>query len=139
VSDLIVFPDVEQEAGDHLTAAFAASEAFSDVRAAGRIPSRRPRRFVRLRATGGQQLTINVDQPTLVVEGYADTDTDAAEITNLAVAILMQAGRDRQLGRAAVVSPGVAVIGRPQNLPDPLTEQARYTATITVALRGSRA
>lgn len=139
MSELIVFPDVEQEAADHLTNAFSSSEAFSDVIAAGRVPNPRPARFVRVRATGGQQLSINVDQPTVVVEGYADTDTDAAELTALATAILLQAGRDRQLGRAAVVSPGIAVIGRPQNLPDPVTDQARYTATLTVALRGSRA
>lgn len=139
MSDLIVFPDVEQEACDHLTAAFAASEAFSDVIAVGRVPNPRPRRFVRVRTVGGQQLSIMVDQPTVVVEGYADTDTDAAELTALAAAIVMQAGRDGHLGRAAVVSPGVAIIGRPQVLPDPVTDQARYTATLTVALRGSRA
>ena len=139
MSELILFPDVEQEACDHLTAAFAATTEFRGVTATGKVPTKRPSRFVRIRRTGGQQLGVIVDQPTIVVEGYASTDTGASRLCSYAVALLVQAGRDRRLGAAAVVSPGVVVPGAPQNLPDPVTDQARYTATVTVALRGSRA
>lgn len=138
MAEIIEFPDVEQETVTQLAADFAADAAFGDVIVAGRIPSPRPRRFVRVRVTGGDQ-TLIVDRPTLVIEGYADTDTDAAAVCRRAVAYIVRAGHARRLGFAAVVAPGIDVIGRPQNLPDPLTEQARYTATVTVALRGSRA
>jgi hypothetical protein len=136
-AELIVFADPEQVLVDHLGSALAALPEFVGVPVSGRIPSPRPTRFVRVRVVGGTQTDLISDVPTLVVEAYASLDTTASRLAAICRALLEQGGRAGYL--AGTPCRYVDVVGRPQNLPDPLTEQTRYTATYAVSLRGSRA
>jgi hypothetical protein len=136
-AELIVFADPEQVLVDHLTAGLDQLPEFAGVKASGRTPSPRPSRYVRVQVVGGTQTDLISDVPTLVVEAYAALDTTAARLASICRALLEQGGRAGYL--ASTPCRGVDVVSRPQNLPDPLTEQTRYTATYAVSLRGSRA
>lgn len=128
-AELIEFPDP-------VDALIAELDPNMSVPVVGRVPSPRPKEFVLIRLVGGAQELV-YDRPTLTVEGYASNGTRAYTLCAAAVAYLMRAGRDGWMG--AIPCRSVDVFARPADLPDPLTEQARYTATVAVTLRGSGA
>jgi hypothetical protein len=134
-AELIVPPDPVDVVATELNAAFPAVSGYETVRAGGSVPAQRPRQFVRLRAVGGAQDTVVHVTPTVAVESYADTPGDAAQLANVAHAILLTAGRNLRMG--GMPCSGVAVFALPQDLPDPTTDQARSTATYAVSLRGA--
>lgn len=101
-----------------------------------RIPNPRPAEFVRVVSAGGGGRDLVTDVASLVVEGFAVTETAARALCALAVAHAQAAGRSGSLG--GVTCYGVRVAGLPANLPMPsVPDRYRYTATITADLRRS--
>lgn len=117
-----------------LTAELGAQPGFAGVKATGRIPNPRPARFVRVRAVGGVEVDVITAAPTLAVESYAATDEDAEALGEMCHALILRAGRVGRMGAVAVRT--VDVLSRPQQLPDPVTDQSRYSATYSVLFRG---
>lgn len=124
VADLIVFPDVED-----LAIAAVNQDGRSGVSWYGRVPATRPDEFGRIIRVGGVRETLVSDAAMLAVEGWAQTDARAVAIVNLGRAILE--------AQDAVLF-GCREISGPANLPDPTTDQVRYTLTIQIRVRGAR-
>lgn len=105
----------------------------SDVPAVGRIPNPRPRKFVRVRTGGGSDVDLVAVQPTVFVECYADKIEDAESLSLDCDALMSKASLEGWLLTVSVRR--IDVVSRPQELPDPLTDQARFTATYAPVLR----
>lgn len=105
----------------------------SDVPAVGRIPNPRPRKFVRVRTGGGSDVDLVAVRPTVFVECYADKVEDAEALSLECDSWLAQASLEGWLLEIPVRK--IETISRPQELPDPLTDQARFTATYAPILR----
>ncbi|WP_025158908.1 hypothetical protein [Leifsonia aquatica] len=128
-ADLILFPD-EIDIACTLIDQALATAGEQDVSALGRVPSVRPREFVRVIAAGGIRETLVTRRVTLLLEGWAATETRARRLCDLACAAIYAADSDLF---------GTDEPGTPANLPDPVSKQERYTATVTTRLRASRA
>lgn len=119
----------------HLDPAYTASSEFSVVRAFGRVPSPRPKRFVRVLRAGGQQVDLVTLEPLVIVESWGGTDEDAESLADFTHSVLLKAARDGFLGDVPMRRLGVA--SAPQRLPDPVSGQDRYSAMYAPQLRGS--
>ena len=96
------------------------------VEAFGSIPEVRPSSFITVERTGGQQ-TVIVDSPTLAVQCWAETRSEAMKLADLVAARL----RDGWRQQPYVASCDVNSI---YNFPDPDSGQARYQLTVTATL-----
>lgn len=124
--EVIVFPDaVDMACG--IVAGLGVS-VLGGARVVGRVPSPRPSRFVRILLAGGTRETLTTRDTTLLVEGWAQTESDALRLCEIATAILLSVEGDMFGGRE---------IGAPTLLPDPTSQQERATATVGVRVRGS--
>jgi hypothetical protein len=129
-AELIVPPDSVMAVVRELNAALPSTE-----RAAGRVPSPRPKKFVRVRAAGGTPASLVHVTPTVLVESYATTDGDADDLARRCHAIIVRAARNGWMG--GIPCADVGVFAMPADLPDPDTDQARSTATYAVTLRAA--
>lgn len=134
MAETILFPPGAAVVSEFLNDALAASGEFPGVTAAGLIPNPRPPSFVRVRTGGGSDIDVAAADATVYVESYASRYADAAVLGEYCHASLLRGAREGWLGDYAVRD--VQVISRPQDLPDPLTDQPRITATYAVRLRG---
>lgn len=125
--DLWVFPDGEQLLIDWLR------HYDDDVQVEPTVPNPRPARWVRVRRVGGPRRDLVTDQPLLVVEAWDDDDADARDLLQLT-----RARVDAIEGQVfdGVTVYGVTEVGGPGSLPDPTSDQPRWTFTVQVALRG---
>lgn len=98
-----------------------------------RIPNPRPASFVRVRRAGGAIEGIVLDSALLTVDAYADTEEAASDLAGYCRAILASVRGVH--GAHLVVRTEEA--GGPVQMPDPETDQPRYTFTASVTLRGS--
>lgn len=130
MAEAIMFPDVEEVVRAYLATELAARSDTASVHID--VPTTRPKRFVRVIRTGGQR-TLVVDNATLAIECWAD-DSSAAERLAALVRALVHAMRGTTISGATVYD--VAEFGGPANLPDPTSDQARYTMTESVGVRG---
>jgi hypothetical protein len=99
-----------------------------------RVPSPRPDRFVTIARTGGVRSNVVTDKPLLTVEAWGSSDEQAHDLAQLARTGL-HAMRGRSVAGVAVYRINEA--GGPVNLPDPVSQQSRYTFTLEVAMRGA--
>lgn len=128
-----MFADIEMLLVDHLTEQLDQLDVGIPV--STRVPTingERPDEFVRLMVTGGAQRDIVVDSPLITVEAWAQRESRAVAIASLCRAIIH--GIDTIQG---VQFHRIESMSRPQNLPDPTTDQIRYTATYSIDYRGS--
>ena len=130
--ELSVQGDVEQLALDAIGAGFALIPEVSRVPASTKIKvvsGVTADEFVRVWASNLFQETLVTDAPTLTVEGWANTETRAARILALAVAVLKE-----QEGTLF----GVSQIGGVGNNPHPdYPSKFRYSALLEVRARAS--
>lgn len=125
--DVVIFPDAEQIVLDHLD-----DEMGVDV--GSHVPNPRPTEFLLVRRLGGPRMNEVADNAMLGVEAWGASVAAAHD--------LIQEARGLILAMRGTVHSGVAVyriteIGGPAQLPDPLSDQPRYTYTVQVAMRGS--
>lgn len=128
VAELLVAPSASKAVYEYLDANLAA-----DVPARGRIPNPRPRKFVRVRTGGGSDVDLVTVQPTVFVESYANTIEEAEALANECDALMSKASLEGWLLEIPVRA--VKTLSRPQELPDPQTDQHRFTATYAPLLR----
>jgi hypothetical protein len=99
-----------------------------------RVPNPRPTTFVLVRRTGGPKRNLVTDQAQITVESWAATCEDAADLAQSARAIMNDLP-GQSIGGVLVVR--VEEASGPADLPDPLSDQPRYSQTFSVALRGT--
>lgn len=97
------------------------------------IPKQRPPEFLLVLSGGGTQRDLVVDNPTIIVEAWADRPSRAIELAQAARG-LMHWFTD--INGTPVYN--VSEFAAPGDLPDPLSHQARYTATYSVPMRTAR-
>lgn len=130
----VEFTDVEQLCIDVLRPLMAArGMPYPMSTTVPREPAPRPAAFWRLLPTGGNRANIVVDNATLTVESWATTETQASAMARKIRAVIES---------IAGTVHGQTVIYRtrdfsaPVNLPDPTSDQIRYTSTGSLYLRG---
>lgn len=124
--DLWVFPDGEQLVIDWLRDRL-------DVPVEPKVPNPRPASWVKVTRVGGPRRDLVTDHPMLVVEAWDDDDADARDLLQLARAHV-DAMRGQVIDDVTVY--GITEVGGPANLPDPTSDQPRWTFTVQVAIRG---
>lgn len=122
--ELVIFPDVEALAVQVINA----DSRRGSTKWATRVPNPRPDEFGRLMRFGGPRGTFVSENAELILEGWAQSEARALQILNFGRAIL--AAQDGPLF-------GYNELSGPSNLPDPTTDQIRYTMNVTVRARGS--
>lgn len=132
MAELISFPDPESVLTSFLTAQNV-SGTFAGVKASTQVPNPRPNEFVRVLLVGGFQETLVTDVPRLVVEAWGNSKSRAQGLAARCRSLIDAAARDGVMGSATLLR--VNVVSRPANLPDPDSNQYRYTATYELALR----
>ena len=124
--ETIVFPDAVQLVCDHLRAALTPTPVVS------RVPTTRPASFVRVRRVGGVRRNLVTDEPTLTVEAWAASEQAAHDLSQLARAHIYAMPGGGDVYR-------VTEFAGPALLPDPLSDQSRFTFTVSVATVGEAA
>lgn len=97
------------------------------------IPTKRPTEFIRVLGAGGSEQDAVVDVPTIVIEAWATRASRAIELAQAARG-LMHWFTDI----AGTPVYNVTEFAGPGDLPDPLSNQARFTATYSVSMRTAR-
>lgn len=136
MSEVILFPDVEDAARLYLAAQFGARAGFTSVAATtGSKPATFPAEFVHVTRTGGPGDLV-IDRPQITVEAYAKRGSRAVSIANLARGLLNAAAREGQMGAVTVY--GLTEFSGPYLDPDPdAPSYTRYSATYQLAVRGN--
>jgi metal-dependent amidase/aminoacylase/carboxypeptidase family protein len=128
----ILFPDAAAAVIGALNTQLPAL-GFTSVPVRSRVPNPRPSRFVLVFRTGGPRANVVTDSAQLTIEAWAASDVDAHDLAQAARAVL--------IGMEGAVTGGVTVYGidefsGPAFLPDPESDQSRYTWTASVNVRG---
>ncbi|MDJ0338264.1 hypothetical protein [Cryobacterium sp. PH31-O1] len=128
----VIFDDIEAVIVAYLTDALKRYGRPVPVRTS--IPSggNAPEAWVKVLVTGGVRRHETIDTATVILEAWAATETDAQDLSALVRAVFP--GIADRTGRPAVY--GTTELSRPQNLPDPTSGKARYTATSSIRYRG---
>lgn len=124
-AEVIVFPDPVDTATSAVGQIAGTTLAVPIV---GRVPEVRPKRFIRILSAGGSRETLVSRRQTLLIEGWAQTETDAMRLCEIATAALLAVEGD-VFGGIEIASPAL--------LPDPTSTQERATATVEVRVRGT--
>lgn len=128
----VLFPDAAGVAIDYLRAELEARDDGATVEP--RIPLPRPERFVTVRRSGGTKANIVQDGPLLIFEAWGDAEEDAQDLAQLCRA-LMQKTQGTVVDAVSIGH--VTEVGGVVSLPDPRSDQARYTFVLRVLMRGA--
>lgn len=128
----VLFPDITDRVVAEIQSRLAERGDTVPVRTL--VPNPRPARFVTVRRIGGARLNLVADNPTITIEAWGTDEADAHDLCQLA--------RTFVYAMRGTVHDGVGIyrigeFGGPANLPDPLSDQPRYSCTMTVACRGA--
>lgn len=131
---LTVFPDAALITITALRVTLADLGDTAEIHA--RIPNPRPDRFVTVNRSGGPRQTIVSDAAQLDVESWDLLPEDAHDLAQLARAAIH--------AMANTIHGGVQVyfvneFSGPAELPDPVSNQARYVQSFQVSMRGAAA
>lgn len=129
--EAIVFPDAAAALIEYLTEEFAARGETASVHRS--VPDPRPTRFVTVYRVGGTRRGVVLDMPREAVDAWAETPEDAHDLLMLARALI---GAVEGRTVAGVQFGRVTEAGGPIDLPDPESEQARWTYQPELAVRG---
>lgn len=124
------FPDIEKLARLHLMTGAYTGGASVHIK----VPSTRPATFLRVWRTGGAALNRVLDEPLITVESWSSvSDGYAVDNANTARQLLLNASGSMPLVRA------VEEVTGPYYDPDPVSGVTRYTFTVRMRVRASRA
>lgn len=130
--EVVLFPDAALLFVDYLTAELAARS--DDAVAVRDVPNPRPPRFVTVHLGGGVRQTIITDRPTLLVECWASTAAEAHDLAQLCRGLVNALAGTTQAGTTIY---RVDELGGPVDLPDPVSNQPRFTFSVQAHLRGA--
>lgn len=123
----MILPDVEALVVAYLT------DRLGDVTVAVKVPNPRPSPLVRVWRTGGPATNRVLDEAQITVQAWATTTLAAADL----------AGTCRDLLLAAANRDAIPLLRRAEDVsgtyydPDPDVTDARYTATLRLAVRAT--
>ena len=127
----VVFPDAVAIAveflNDNLSALGATATAYDAP------PSPRPDEFVTVRRTGGPALGKVWDAAQLTFESWSTTTEGASDLAQI-VRAAMRTATGEVVSSTAIGR--VQEASGPADLPDPLSDQSRFSQTFVVNLRG---
>lgn len=131
----ILFPDALAAVIGALNAQLTAF-GFTGVPVRSKVPNPRPARFVRVFDTGGARANLVTHAAQMTVEAWSSSDADAKALALAAWAIVG--------GLEGTVTGGLTFyavndFSGPVYLPDPESDQSRYTWTTSVNVRGAAA
>lgn len=124
----ILFPDAASAVITALNAQLAAL-GFSGVGVYSRVPAVRPSQFVLVFRTGGARDSLVIDGAQLTFEAWAANDEDAHDLAQAVRAIVI--GLEHSASAY-----GIEELAGPANLPDPTSNQSRFTFSSVVNVRG---
>lgn len=127
IAPSVVFPDAAAVASGYLRPRLA--DPVGTL-----VPTVRPPRFILVRRLGGPRRNVVVDAPMLGIECWAESDEAAADLAQVCRAHLHAMTGSVQGGVAVYRT---AEAGGPASLPDPLSDQPRYTFTVIIEMRGA--
>lgn len=131
-NETIVFPDLEAILVDHIADEL---DVFGDTASVSvTVPSVRPSRFVTIRRTGGPRRDLVTDTVQVTVEAWAQTGSGALALAQLVRGII-NALPGQTISGVAVYR--VQEASGPGLLPDPSSNQMRYSYTTAIDARGS--
>jgi hypothetical protein len=128
----ILFPDVAAAVIGALTTQLPAL-SFSSTGVYSRVPNPRPSRFVLVFRTGGSRANLVTDGAQLTFEAWASSDAEAHDLAQAVRAIV--GGLEHTLTGSVPIY-GVDELAGPVNLPDPTSDQSRFTFSAVVNARG---
>lgn len=130
MAEAVEFPDVEAVVVDILADELEAPVSLQ-------VPRGRPAdapAFVLVRRLGGVRTSLVTEDPLMTVEAWAPDRTDAWQLVERARSVVGSlAGTERD----GVMFYRVSETSGPTNLPDPDSEQPRYTVTFLVKVRAT--
>lgn len=129
--DVSLFPDAAERIADAIQVRHRAAFGSALV-TTNRTPNPRPEEFVKVIAVGGVQRDPVTDVPTLAVEAWAATRSRAAALAQEVRAIVHSLAGSTFAGFTVQ---DVDEYAGPGDLPDPLSDQSRYSATYAVTIR----
>jgi hypothetical protein len=124
VIEAIVFPDSVELVCDELRTRLAT------VHVGSQVPTTRPATFVRVTRVGGVRRNLVTDEATLTVEAWAASEQAAHDLAQLCRAYVYAMPGQSDVRR-------VTEISGPAFLPDPESEQHRFSMTVAVAAVGA--
>lgn len=130
-SPLVVFPDACKAIADAIRSELELEGELVPV--GTKVPNPRPPSFVLVRRTGGVRRNVVVDEAQITVEAWAATEEAAHDLSQLARGLVHRLAGTYVDG---VTVYRVAEFAGPALLPDPLSDQPRYSFTMLVGLRG---
>lgn len=128
----ILFPDAAAAVIGALNAQLPAL-GFTSIPVRSRVPASRPARFVLVFRTGGPRANIVTDGAQLTFEAWAANDADAHDLAQAVRAVVIGL-EDTLTGGVGIY--GITELSGPTNLPDPESQQSRYTFSTIVNVRG---
>lgn len=98
-----------------------------------KVPNPRPTAFFTVTRTGGPKRNLVTDAAQITVESWGATDETAHDMAQAARAYL-----NAMVGQTVNGAPVYRVdeLSGPARLPDPLSEQPRYSQSFEIAVRG---
>lgn len=135
MGDVALFPDAPERVADAIQVRHRAVFA-SQLVTTNRTPSPRPEEFVKVILVGGVRRDRVTDVPTLAIEAWAGSRSRAAALAQEVRAIIHSL---EGVTFAGYSIQAVDEYAGPGDLPDPLSDQSRYTATYAVSIRSETA
>lgn len=126
MAEVITFPDTAELLRSYLDGIMA--EPVHQV-----VPTDRPASFVTVRRTGGPKRNLVTDAAQITVESWGTTDALAHDTAQEARGLL-NALPGQLIDGVPVYR--VDEASGPANLPDPISNQSRYSQSFVIALRG---
>ena len=129
-AELVVFPDPQELLCSYLRDRLE-ERGYTNIFVGTKVPTNRPKMFVRVMVVGGERRSVKIDAPRLVVESWGSTESEASDLAEMNRALIF--AMDRWQGTQVY---NVQETARPTNLPDPLSTHERFTATYIVPVSG---
>lgn len=126
-----LFPDAPERVADAIQARHRATFG-SQLVTTNRTPNPRPSEFVKVILVGGTRRDQVTDVPTLAVEAWSSSRSRAGALAQEVRAVIHSL---EGATFAGYTFGEVAEFAGPGDLPDPLSDQSRYTATYAVSIR----
>jgi hypothetical protein len=133
--EILVAPDTETLIVRYLTAQLASRSPWTTTQVHTKVPKTRPTQFVRVLRTGGTRSQF-IDTATLVIESWAGDGITASNLAQMVRGLLFALD---QVTYNSVTYQFYAPqeFSGPANLPDPDSDQERYTETFSVGVRAT--
>lgn len=130
--ETILFPNAGRVVIDHLESRLV--ELGQACPVVHTVPTPRPAKFVKVIRTGGIRQTLVTDSAQLTFEAWANSPT-TAELLAETVRAIVYAMKATVVGGVRIAN--VEELSGPADLPDPDSQQHRYTFSAFIQTRGN--